>query len=294
MKLQVVPDLFPSTRREYPGGPFVVSWECTVKPQRVEWLPCTHRRRNGGEEERVIRGVVCVRFVTSTSRCTSPFSPLFTPPPLRAPLPYLPPTQIAIHLGQNLGHEIRWQFLLKLGHRIESESTLLLVAMPVRTHVQVERADVFRDPTARQDLGSVGAERSLRVRPRCSSMRTLRRMTRVVVPAVRLAATIHLRLLSLLLFTLLLSLLLLLAHAPSPALATPFHCSGSEDSCDEMTMATRPLALCWETLKHHGPGRDIDMYLTYSNQSTHNLTATGDCRAEWQIGMYVWERRMRE
>ena len=77
---------------------------------------------------------------------------------------------------------------------------------------------------------------------------------------------------------LLLSLLLLLAHAPSPSHAAPFRYFCSKDSYDKKTMTTGPLAL-WETMKH-----EIDTYL--SNQSIHNLTAKGD-RAEREICMYV-------
>ena len=108
-------------------------------------------------------------------------------------------------------------------------------------------------------------ERSRRGRlPRCPSpMRTLPPRRRLFVPSVRF---------------LLLSLLLLLAHAPSPSHAAPFRYFCSKDSYDKKTMTTGPLAL-WETMKH-----EIDTYL--SNQSIHNLTAKGD-RAEREICMYV-------
>ena len=94
-------------------------------------------------------------------------------------------------------------------------------------------------------------------------MRTLPPRRRLFVPSVRF---------------LLLSLLLLLAHAPSPSHAAPFRYFCSKDSYDKKTMTTGPLAL-WETMKH-----EIDTYL--SNQSIHNLTAKGD-RAEREICMYV-------
>ena len=94
-------------------------------------------------------------------------------------------------------------------------------------------------------------------------MRTLPPRRRLPVPSVRF---------------LLLSLLLLLAHAPSPSHAAPFRYFCTKDAYDKKTMTTGPLAL-WETMKH-----EIETYL--SNQSIHNLTAKGD-RAEREICMYV-------